>query len=135
MIYKYKILITPYKITTWRSYRDPKTFWTGKRGVKSSLRHEPILQMEQCTVCKRRLKMRNKASSVTFVISGNIWSVFGQWTDQVKRCMKHWLKTEVRLFCMCALAVVSEVLCLSTFVNLKWNVNTHAECSWQAHMH
>ena len=33
---------------------------------------------------------------------------------------------------MCALAVVSDFLCLSIFVNLKCNMNAHATSSWPA---
>ena len=33
---------------------------------------------------------------------------------------------------MCAFAVVSDVLCLSAFVNLKCNMNVHANSGWLA---
>ena len=64
--------------------------------------------------------MRNKALSVNFVISGKwkhiecVWSV-----DRPSESMYEALTEIRRLFCMCALAVVSDFLCLSTFVNLK----------------
>ena len=91
-----------------------------------------ILPMEQCIICKKKVEDEEQGLECYLCDQwkhiGCVWSV-----DRPSESMYEALTEIRRLFCMCALTVVSNFLCLSTIVNLKWNMNAHAKSGWPVH--